>query len=162
MAAFAKRAAARDDGAPGPRTLVWIDHHRAVIVRWDGRAHVSHVESEVPDHHRSTGHVAHNPLIRHGGGPIAQAVGEGHRLEHRRRYLEQVAALLSPTDPLELIGPGTVREHLYHLISEDDRLHHRGREVGTETASPLTDGQLVARLRLAAGQPAPRGRRPTP
>ena len=39
-------------------TLVRIDAREAVIVRLEGgRAHIERVESDVPAHHRATGHV---------------------------------------------------------------------------------------------------------
>ena len=51
-----------------PHALVWIDSHEAIVVRWeDDQARIERVQSDVPDHHAATGHVRHDPAIRHGG-----------------------------------------------------------------------------------------------
>jgi hypothetical protein len=62
-------------------TLVWIDAREAVVVRWvAGTSVVERIESDVPAHHRATGHVRHDPNVRHGGGGVSQTAGEPHRL----------------------------------------------------------------------------------
>ncbi|HSL76351.1 MAG TPA: hypothetical protein VK867_05360, partial [Candidatus Limnocylindrales bacterium] len=61
---------------PASTALVWIDAREATIVRVSGDgATVRRLESEVPAHHRSTGHVRHEPSVRHGGGRD-QSAGE--------------------------------------------------------------------------------------
>ena len=73
-------------------TLVWIDAREAVIVRIRGkRARIQHVELDVPAHHRATGHVRHDPAVRHGGGGSAQSAGEPHRIEHLNRFVGDIA-----------------------------------------------------------------------
>ena len=109
-----------------PSTLVWIDAREAVIVRWqDEEAQLERLDSEVPAHHRSTGHVRHDPGIRHGGGGAAQTAGEPHRIEHLGRFVEGIADRLGPDDDLLIIGPGTVRERLEHRVRAMDE--HQGR-----------------------------------
>lgn len=134
-----------------PSTLVWIDAREAVIVRWqDDRARVERVESEVPARHRATGHVRHDPAVRHGGGR-AQTAGEPHRLEHLDRFVDQIATRLAPDDALFILGPGTVREGLERHVRESDEHHQRSRSVSCEASSRLTDRQLIARLRHLVG-----------
>jgi hypothetical protein len=140
-----------------PRTLVWIDAERALIVRWNGSATLTRIESEVPAHRRLGGHVAHDPSLRAMGSPPP----DRHRLEHLRHHLRMVADRLEVTDDVEVIGPGTVHEHLAALLRDEDRTHGRRREVLTSAAGPLSDAQLVARVRTAAGDPPRRGRRPS-
>jgi hypothetical protein len=135
-----------------PSTLVWIDAREAVIVRWqDDRARLERVESEVPAHHRATGHVRHNPAVRHGGGGSPQNAGEPHRLEHLERFVVEIANRLAPDDSLLILGPGTVHERLDRHVLESDRHHGRHREIACEASRPLTDRQLIARLRAFAG-----------
>lgn len=132
-------------------TLVWIDAREAVIVRWqDDRARLERVESEVPARHRATGHVRHDPNVRHGGGG-PQTAGEPHRLEHLERFLEQIATRLPADDELFILGPGIVREGLERHVREMDKHHKRSRSVSCEASSRLTDRQLIARLRRFAG-----------
>jgi len=138
--------------------LVWIDAREAVIVRWlDDRARLERVDSEVPAHHRATGHVRHDPAVRHGGGGPPQTAGEPHRLEHLDRFVEHIAGRLAPEDDLLILGPGTVPERLERLIREADTHHQRTRIVDCQASSRLTDRQLIARLRQFAGL-APRRR----
>ncbi len=140
-----------------PSTLVWIDAREAVIVRWqDDDAQLERIDSEVPAHHRSTGHVRHDPGIRHGGGG-AQTAGEPHRLEHLERFVEAIADRLTPDDDLLIIGPGTVRERLEHHVRARDEHQRRSRIISCQPSAPLTDRQLIARFRAFAGL-APRRR----
>jgi hypothetical protein len=141
-----------------PSTLVWIDAREAVIVRWqDDRARLERVDSEVPAHHRATGHVRHDPAVRHGGGGPPQTAGEPHRLEHLERFVEQIASRLPPDEDLLILGPGTVRERLERLVRETDEHHERSRGISGEASAQLTERQLIARLRDFAGV-APRRR----
>lgn len=136
-------------------TLVWIDSREAIVARPDDRTpRIERIESEIPAHHRATGHVRHDPGIRHGGGGVSQTAGEPHRLEHRERFLDRVALCLPVDDDLVLIGPGTMREHLERRIRETDERQRRTRRVSTESSTRLTDRQLLARLhRLGGAEP---------
>ncbi|MEX1169124.1 MAG: hypothetical protein WEE50_03170 [Chloroflexota bacterium] len=140
-----------------PSTLVWIDAREAVIVRWaDDRSRVERIKSDVPAHHRATGHVRHDPAVRHGGGR-PQTAGEPHRLELLKRFVEDVADRTAPDDDLLILGPGVVRERLARRIRELDDDRERSRSVTSQPAMPATDRQLIARLRQFAGA-APRRR----
>jgi hypothetical protein len=141
-----------DDEPRRPSTLVWIDSREAIIVRWlDGEARLIRVESEVPAHHRATGHVRHDPAVRHGGGGVPQTAGEPHRLEHLNRFVVQVANQLHPGDDVLILGPGTVRERLERHLADTDAHHGRHRNIACEASASLTDRQLIARLRAFAG-----------
>jgi len=145
-----------------PRTIVWIDAHEAVIVRWDGAAKFIRIPSAVPAHRRSTGRVAHDPMTRHGGGGSPQEAGERHRQEHLHQFIAQVEARLRNGDDIEIVGPGTVRERLARLVATNDQRRGRRRLVETRAAGPLTESKLVALVREAAGDPPARGREGAP
>ena len=133
-------------------TLVWIDAREAIIVRWqDDQAHVERVGSDVPAHHRATGHVRHDPSVRHGGGGRSQTAGEPNRLEHLARFVEQVAQRLPADEDLLILGPGTVREHLERSVRDMDAHQGRSRAITCTASQPMTDRQLVARLRRFDG-----------
>lgn len=145
--------------APSPTRLtsiVWIDAREALIARWiDDGVSLERIESDVPSHRRSSGHVRHDPGIRPGGGGGAPATtGEPHRHEHMARFLEAVAARV-PEGDLELIGPGTTHEHLASVVSNRDS--HGPRRIEIAASGRLTQPQLVARLRHRVGH-APRRR----
>jgi hypothetical protein len=163
-----RKVTARSAGRATPRAderdaiplacLVWIDAREAIFVRWlDDRASVERLESEVPSHHRSTGHVRHDPLIRHGGGGRGQTAGEPDRLEHLKQFLDQVAARVHDEERVIILGPGTVREHLQNRLEADDEQMNRTREISCEPAARLTERQLVARLRAVLGASPRRG-----
>ena len=135
-----------------PSTLVWIDAREAIIVGWKGDwARLERVESDVPAHHRATGHVRHDPGIRHGGGASPQDAGEPRRLEHLERFVEDIADRLAPDDDLLIIGSGTVHERLDRHVRESDAHHGRHRTIVCEASRARTERQLIARLRAFAG-----------
>lgn len=142
-----------------PHTLVWIDSREAVIARDpNGEVELERIDSDVPDRRRSTGHVRRDPTVRHGGGGgNPQDAGEAHRREHLARFLRLVADRLPITDDLTLLGPGNVREYLERDVRAADRRRQSTRSIASEAAAPMTDRQLVARLRQANGT-APRRR----
>jgi hypothetical protein len=140
------------------RCLVWIDTDEAVIVHWQAdRAHIVRIDSQVPAHHRSTGHVRHDPMVRHGGGR-AQNADERRREERIEQFLDAVIARLEPAEDVLILGPGTVREHLERRLREMDRAQTTGRLVASEPSQRRTERQLVARLRHDIGdEPRRRG-----
>ena len=148
------------DEAGGARswTVVWIDSHAATIGRWiDGRGRVQRLVSDVPAHHRATGHVRHDTTMRHGGGGASQTAGEPRRLEHLTRFLDEVTGHLPDDDNLAILGPGTVRDRLAHVVRTADARHRRDRAITCEACGPITDRQLVARLRRLVGETPTRG-----
>jgi hypothetical protein len=146
-----------------PVTLVWIDSRAATIVRWiDGETPLERLASDVPVHRRGGVHVRHDPRIRPGGGGMAATDGEPRRHEHLARFLDRVADRL-PEGDLEIIGPGTVREHLAGVLRARD--HQAARHIRVARSARLTDAQLMARCRRLAGHASPRQdltRRPGP
>lgn len=137
-------------GAVEDCTLVWIDAREAIVGHWHGGSmRLETLHSDVPAHHRATGHVRHDPTIRHGGGG-AQDGGEANRLEHLARFIDAVATHIPPEGELLILGPGTVRDRLGHRIREMER-PTAARQITVETAGRLTEPQLAARLRRLAG-----------
>ena len=133
-------------------TLVWIDAREAVVVRWHaGDVRLERLHSDVPSHHKATGHVRYDPTVRHGGG-APKDTGEANRLEHLARFVDLVATRVPADDVLVIVGPGTVRDRLDHRVREMDRHASRTRSVTCEAATRLTDRQLVARVRHVAGE----------
>jgi hypothetical protein len=139
-----------------PRALVWIDAREAIIVRWeDERARIVRVSSDVPDRHKSLGHVRHDPAIRHGGGR-AQDAEESRREEYLARFLKDVIQRLPAGTDLTVLGPGTVHDHLARAVRTADVEHHDVRVVVGRRSSRMTDRQLVGLLRELEGDEAPR------
>ena len=129
-------------------TAVWMDAAAATIVRWgpEGAGPRTHLDPEVPTRH-------------HASGPEGEhwAFNEGNRNEHLRLFFDRLAALLPENDDLLLLGDGVVVEQFAtHLAG-----HRSGRRstarVVVERAQPMTENQLVARLRSFAGAAPKRG-----
>jgi hypothetical protein len=132
----------------GPRTTgVWISANAATVLRWSPELTVRHrVDSTVPGRHRSTGR---SPTEKH-------PAGEGHRDEHMRTFFLDVAQALAVDDDLLLVGDGEVVEHFAEHVRADDVSRGRKRRVEVEKSGPLTERQLLARLRAFAESPAER------
>ena len=132
----------------GPRTTgVWISANSATVLRWSPELTVRHrIDSTVPGRHRSSGRPSteNHPF------------GEGHRDEHMRTFFVQVAQALPVDDDLLLVGDGEVVEHFAEQVRTDDDSHGRKRRIEVETGGPLTERQLLARIRTFAGSPAKR------
>lgn len=130
-------------------TGVWISANSATVVRWGPELTVRHrIDSTVPGRHRATGRP-----------PTEEHAGEGHRDEHMRAFLDQVAGVLTADDDLLLVGDGEVVEHFADQLRADDANHRRRRRVEVEKAGSITERQLIARIRAFAGTPARRQQR---
>lgn len=137
---------------PRATALVWIDAAEAVIVRLQGNEPViERIKSEVPAHHRATGHVRHDPAVRHGGGGNPQTAGEPHRIEHLKRFVADIANRVPPEAELLILGPGSVHEALTRELSQRDAHAGRRRHIACAASGLLTEPQLVARLRGFSG-----------
>lgn len=143
--------------ADGATTLVWIDSEEAIIVRWDDRATVERLHSDVEGRHRSSGHQRVPAGVRHGGGGPDAELLERARREHLRQFVDEVAAHVPADDDVTVVGPGLVRQRLEQELRADDRRHGRPRHVRSTAADRLTEQELVARVRALAGD-APKRR----
>jgi hypothetical protein len=130
-----------------PRTTgIWISADSATMLRWSPELTVRHrVDSTVPGRHRSTGRP---PTEDHGG--------EGHRDQHMRTFLDHLARTVPEEDDLLLVGDGEVVEHFASQIRADDAGHGNQRRIQVEKSGPITERQLIARIRTFAGSPAGR------
>ena len=135
--------------AATPRiTGVWISASSAIVLEWgpDGVVHRQLIDSLVPGRHRSTGRP---PTADH-------PAGEGHRDEHMRVFFAQVAAAVPAHDDLLLVGDGEVVEHFAAQIRSHDLADGNPRRIELVKSGPITERQLLARMRGFAGSPAPR------
>lgn len=150
-------AAPAHDPADATASLVWVDARQAIVLRWErGATTVTRRESDVPGHHHSTGHVRHDPSPGSGIAGPPRAAGESHRLEHLARFIDDVASAVPTDGDVMVIGPGTVHERLADRLHVLDVRHGGHRSVEREASEPLTERQLIARLRTLAGSPKPR------
>jgi hypothetical protein len=150
----AERSAA---GLPASRaTVVWIDGRRATVAHWVGHPIVATFEADVPSRHRSTGHIRHDPSIRHGGGGVPDDRIARDRAGHVARHLDRVVDAIPTSGPVLVLGPAELGEKLAARLRAADRQAHRVRPIDIEHSGPLTERQLVARLRALGGSPPKR------
>jgi hypothetical protein len=131
-----------------PTTGVWISASSATVLRFGpgGISNREQIDSLVPGRHRSTGRP---PTEDH-------PAGEGHRDERMRVFFAQVDAAVPPQDDLLLVGDGEVVEHFADAVRSHDQGRNATRRVVIEKSGPMTDRQLLARIRDFAGVPARR------
>jgi len=128
-------------------TGVWISASSAFVLRWgaEGVVQRESIASPVEGRHRATGRppTANRPAT------------ERHRDEQMRVYFTQVLAAIAARDDVLLVGDGEVVAHL-----ADQLRAHPGagspRRIELLKSGPMTERQLLARMREFAGSPAPR------
>ena len=128
-------------------TGVWMTADSATVLRWSAAVIVRHrIDSTVAGRHRATGRA-----------PTEERQGdEGHRDEHMRAFFDQVAQALAVDDDLLLVGDGEVVERFADRVRTADDSHGRTRRIEVEKGGPITERQLLARIRTFAGSPAKR------
>jgi hypothetical protein len=126
-------------------TGIWMSAASATVLRWgpDGIAHRESIESLVPGRHRSTGHRA-----------VAAPVEEGRRDERMRVFFALVDAAVPVCDDVLLVGDGEVVEHFAAHVRSGDASVGATRRLELVKSGPITERQLLARLRVFAGAPA--------
>ena len=134
--------------ATPPTTGVWISASSALVLQWgpNGLAGREKIESLIAGRHRSTGRP---PTASH-------PAGEGHRDEGMRLYFARVQAAVPVEDDVLLVGDGEVVEHFADQIRAQDLGLGKARRIGIEKSGPMTEPQLLARIREFAGSPARR------
>ena len=131
----------------GTTSGIWISANSATVLQWSAQGSTLHrILSTVPGRHRSTGRP---PTEAH-------PAGEGHRDEHMRTFFDEVARVLPGEDDLLLVGDGEVVEHFAEYVKALDPHLGQPRRIVVEKSGPLTDRQLLARVRSFAGSPARR------
>ena len=128
----------------GTTTGIWISANSATVLQWSPQGSLLHrIVSTVPARHRSTGRP---PTEAH-------PAGEGRRDEHMRTFFDEVARVLPGEDELLLVGDGEVVEHFAEYERALDAHRGQSRRIVVEKSAPLTDRQLLSRLRTFAGSP---------
>jgi hypothetical protein len=73
-----------------------------------------------------------------------------------RTFFAEVEAVVPAEDDVLLLGDGEVVEHFAHQITVGDHGRPGARRVQMEKSGPMTEPQLLARIRAFAGVPAKR------
>ena len=132
----------------GRRTTgVWISADSATVVHWSPQVRMlRRIVAPLSGRRRSSGRAPTEP----------HPAGEGHRDEHMRTFFDAVACALAGGDDLLLVGDGEVVDHFAAYVRALDARLGPPRRIVVEKSGPLTDRQLLGRLRAFAGSPARR------
>ncbi|HEX6128477.1 MAG TPA: hypothetical protein VF071_05575 [Candidatus Limnocylindria bacterium] len=145
-----------------PVALVSISAGRARVLRWrDGEVIQLDLPSDVPGRHKSTSHVRHDPMVRHGGSGPGQDEVDGQRAERITQFLARVTDAVREDERIMVVGSGRLPRELAERLEQQEHGRPRPRLIELEHAGYLTDPQLRARLLAWAGHP-PRRRRAAP
>ncbi len=111
---------------------VWIDHHKAVVVRLSGEEEM--IQSVV------VGSEKHERFPK---GSLDDLLNEKFP-SHLKKYYDKIITLLHETDSVLIFGPGEAKVELgvrLGGISLTDRI------AGIETEEKMTDAQIVVKIR---------------
>ena len=136
---------------------IWIDHHKAVIVKIDewGAADVTEIYSGVSDKHRSTGGVRSNRPFFHRSvfSGKHQAAARGNEL---KSYYASIMPQLTDATKLWVFGPSTARQELLTFLKENGSL--RGVELDEPSAylNRVSQEQIIEHVRTHFHKSLPR------
>jgi hypothetical protein len=119
------------DTGPSHHAVVWIDHKKADIIRFDRNS-----DMETVVRHKDAPRTIHHK---------AGTAGPGHIAEDPH-YLASVAEALKPAQEILIVGPGEVKLELRAWL-EKHAPDIAKRVVGVEAADHPTDGELLAHAR---------------
>ena len=130
-------------------TGIWVSSPSALILRWGPETGVTfrqEIKSEVEPHRRATGRP-----------PFTEKPSNDHKHdEQMRAFFAQIIALLPAEDDVLLVGDGEVVGHLGQAITSHEHGRPKARRLEVVKSKPLTEPQLLARIREFAGLPAAR------
>ena len=113
------------------RTVVWIDHQRAHVIKFD----LEKSESVELHAHGGAAHLHH----KHG------AVGSGHAPVNHQ-YYEAVSQALKGSPGILVTGPASAKNELVKHIQEHDRVLAKA-IAGVESLDHPTVGEILAHAR---------------
>jgi len=134
-----------------PRTGLWIDHSKAILVSVDGdTVSTRTIESEVGKRVRAKGGA------RSGGTPYGpqDATYEARRdrkyEHHLAQYYDQVASAIRGTGAVLIMGPGQAKSELKSKLVETGigETH-----IEMEASDKLTEPQIVEKVKNHYGLP---------
>ena len=129
---------------------VWIDHHKAVVLRITDEG--EDIRQIISGDDR-TAHAAGGARVKSAhtrNDFVAEDKLERKAESHLNKYYDEVIALLKDVDSIFILGPGEAKGELKNRI-ESKRL--RGQIAHVETVDKMTDHEIAEHVRqlLCAG-----------
>jgi peptide subunit release factor 1 (eRF1) len=123
---------------------VWIDHRKAILVRFlNGAEEVTEIESNVEKHVRDSGGAGV------GASHDSQDVMAGDKRDrkyanHLNSFYDEVIQQLEHAEGIVILGPGEAKGELDKRITSKEMRKHI---LEVQTADKMTTPQLVAKVR---------------
>ena len=125
-------------------TGLWIDHSQAVIIAISGKEEMFKiVESNVKKQLRRTG----DSILKGSFEPLQVPADDSRQKafsNYLNSYYDEVISSLVDAESVLILGPGEAKGELKNRMEETKQ---DIRIASVETASKMTDGQLVAHVR---------------
>ncbi|MCY2984436.1 MAG: hypothetical protein NTY15_12490 [Planctomycetota bacterium] len=123
---------------------VWIDHRKAILVRFNDGVEVVHeIDSEAEKHVRDAGGSGSG--ASHGSQDVVAGDKRDRKfMNHLNTYYDQVIQQFEHTEGIVILGPGEAKGELDKRITSKEMRKHI---LLVETADKMTTPQLVAKMR---------------
>ena len=122
---------------------VWIDHNRAIVVLvTDAGQEIKRVKSDLEASVRNIGRSsANNSYTKN--DYFAEDRLDQKLIDHRKKYFDEVLALVSGAESILILGPGEAKGELHKRIKTKKV---RIGIVELETTDKMTERQLAAKV----------------
>jgi len=128
------------------RCGVWVDGHKALIVKFEGGAmNIGMIDSEMDEAYYHDGEKIMGSFSgRQHESPEKKIEDRKHNIE--RKYMKHVFEEIKKYDEIYLIGPGEMRLRLKHFIEEEHK-HDAHKIKGVDPCDYLHEVQIVDRIK---------------
>lgn len=126
------------------KTGVWIDHHKAVLVRLtsDGEE-ISQIDSRVEKPFSSSAGSGAD-VAEHPQNHLSESKQERKYTSQLNGFYDEVLKALHDADPVLILGPGEAKGEFQKRLQKN---HFPAHVVEFATADKMTDPQLAAKVR---------------
>ena len=137
---------------------IWIDHHKAIIVRLQekGEPIITEISADDVEHDRRTD--SHAPRLTRDSwyrGIFSGSGDKKQRIRERQKFYEEIGLQLHQADNVWVFGPGDTRQELLNYLINDGliRINYDPTEAFTARANKA---QIVDRVREHFTLPFPK------
>jgi len=137
---------------PG-RCAIWLDHSKALIVRFtpEGEADVEEIESGIEKMHKTTGGAGGRAPYHH--GYVSKSSEEERRHHQLSKFYDRITGKVGMCTKVVILGSGLAKQELNKAI--ESLPGQRKPKLEVHPAEKMTEKQLVALVRKEFGVSPP-------
>jgi len=127
---------------PEKKTSIWVDQEDAFLVRLEDKKEpvIQHIRSDVKSRVRIKGEG--KVSARFGDAFIDDQEKRQRRQQHeRKRYFDEIIAMVRNDDYIFLFGPGKGKEELNNAFEKEHGI--KAKVISIQTTDRLTENQMV-------------------